>query len=92
MYRNFVTLQWSLTCPNPTLPLDMQQVCARPNVLGVQVAIPGGGTTTIKAYLRDTYSYELEFIGPVVAILVGFSCFFIVMAVVVLRTINFQKR
>ncbi|KAK9836331.1 hypothetical protein WJX81_006307 [Elliptochloris bilobata] len=57
-----------------------------------EVAIPGGGTTTIKAYLRDTFGYELELIGPVIAILVAFSVFFMFMAVVVLRTINFQKR
>lgn len=56
------------------------------------MAIPGGGTTTIKAYLRDTYAYELEFIGPVIAILVCFSLFFIAMSIVVLKTINFQKR
>ena len=49
-------------------------------------------STTIKAYLRETFGYELGFIGPVIAILVMFSVFFMVMAVVVLRTINFQKR
>jgi hypothetical protein len=59
---------------------------------GLQVAIPGGGTTMIKAYLSDTYGYELHDIGRVVGTLVAFSAFFIFMAIVVLRTINFQKR
>ncbi len=61
-------------------------------VRGLQVAIPGGGTTMIKAYLSDTYGYELHDIGRVVGTLVAFSAFFIFMAIVVLRTINFQKR
>ena len=56
------------------------------------MAIPGGGSTTIKTYLSDTFGYELSFIGPVIAILVMFSVFFMFMAVVVLRTINFQRR
>ncbi len=61
-------------------------------VRGSQVAIPGGGTSTIKAYLSDTYGYQLHDIGRVVGTLVAFSAFFIFMAIVVLRTINFQKR
>ena len=56
------------------------------------MAIPGGGTTPIKAYLSDTYGYQLQDIGRVVGTLVAFSAFFIFMAIVVLRTINFQKR
>ena len=66
--------------------------CLMPFWRAHQVAIPGGGSTTIKAYLRETFGYELGFIGPVIAILVMFSVFFMFMAVVVLRTINFQRR
>ena len=58
----------------------------------LQISIPGAPTTTIQGYLQQNYGYEYSFIGPVVGILLGFTVFFAGLAIVVLMTMNYQKR
>lgn len=58
----------------------------------LQITIPGASPTTIQAYLSQNYGYEYSFIGPVVGILLGFTIFFAGLAIVVLMTMNYQKR
>ena len=58
----------------------------------LQLTIPGADNTTIQQYLSQNYGYEYSFIGPVVGILLGFTVFFAGLAIVVLMTMNYQKR
>lgn len=58
----------------------------------MQVTIPGGGTTTIRAYLETTFSYQHSWIGNVVGILVAFMVFFGALAILSLKFINYQRR
>ena len=57
-----------------------------------QVSIPGGGSTTIRAYLEEYYNYKTPFIGPVFGILVAFTVFFAGLAILSLKMINYQRR
>ena len=38
-----------------------------------QIAIPGGGTTTIAQFMSDTFNYQYTWIGPVIGILVAWT-------------------
>lgn len=58
----------------------------------LQITIPGAEPTTIQDYLAQNYNYHYSFIGPVVGILLGFTVFFAGLAIVVLMSLNYQKR
>ena len=58
----------------------------------LQINIPGAAPTTIRDYLAQNYNYHYSFIGPVVGILLGFTVFFAGLAIVVLMSLNYQKR
>ncbi|KAJ0819535.1 putative ABC-type xenobiotic transporter [Helianthus annuus] len=50
------------------------------------------GNTTMAAFINDYYGFELDFMGPVAAVLVGFCVFFALLYAFFLRTLNFQMR
>lgn len=54
--------------------------------------MPGSDPISIQDYLAENYGYHYSFIGPVVGILLGFTVFFAGLAIVVLMTMNYQKR
>ena len=58
----------------------------------LQITVPGGTPTTVKAFLHDSFAYDLSFIGPVVGILFGFTIFFAGLGILCLMFINYQKR
>lgn len=58
----------------------------------LQLEIPGADPSTVQDYLAQNYGYHYSFIGPVVGILLGFTIFFAGLAIVVLMTMNYQKR
>ncbi|KAL0341974.1 UNVERIFIED_CONTAM: ABC transporter G family member 35 [Sesamum calycinum] len=47
---------------------------------------------TVKAYIEDYFGYNMGFMGPVAAALVGFTFFFAFMYAYCIKTLNFQKR
>ncbi|KDP40866.1 hypothetical protein JCGZ_24865 [Jatropha curcas] len=47
---------------------------------------------SIKAYIEDHYGYDPNFMGPVAAVLVGFTVFFAFVYAYAIRTLNFQTR
>ncbi|KAK9054723.1 hypothetical protein SSX86_025802 [Deinandra increscens subsp. villosa] len=47
---------------------------------------------TMSGFITDYYGFELDFMGPVAAVLVGFCVFFAFLYAFFLRTLNFQMR
>ncbi|GKC54080.1 ABC transporter G family member 35-like protein, partial [Tanacetum coccineum] len=47
---------------------------------------------TIKWFINDYYGFEMDFMGPVAAVLVGFCVFFAFLYAFFLRKLNFQMR
>ncbi|KAF3450694.1 hypothetical protein FNV43_RR06783 [Rhamnella rubrinervis] len=47
---------------------------------------------TIKWYIQDHFGYDPNFMGPVAAVLVGFSAFFAFVFAYCIKTLNFQLR
>lgn len=47
---------------------------------------------TVKGYIEDHFGYDPNFMGPVAAVLVGFTLFFAFMFAYCIRTLNFQVR
>ncbi|XP_010545667.1 PREDICTED: ABC transporter G family member 29 [Tarenaya hassleriana] len=47
---------------------------------------------TIKWYIENHFGYDPDFMGPIAAVLVGFSVFFAFMFAFCIRTLNFQQR
>ncbi|KAJ9568579.1 hypothetical protein OSB04_004545 [Centaurea solstitialis] len=43
-------------------------------------------------FIKDYYGFELDFMGPVAAVLIGFCVFFAFLYAICLRTLNFQMR
>ena len=58
----------------------------------MQITVPGSADMSIQDYLASNYDFHYSFIGPVVGILLGFTVFFAGLAIVVLMTMNYQKR
>ena len=58
----------------------------------LQVEIPGGGSTTISAYLDSVFNYQHSWIGNVIGILIAFMVFFGALAILSLKFINYQRR
>ncbi|PWA81546.1 plant PDR ABC transporter associated [Artemisia annua] len=46
----------------------------------------------LNAYINDYFGFELDFMGPVAAVLVGFCVFFAFLYAIFLRALNFQMR
>ncbi|KAM0032051.1 putative ABC-type xenobiotic transporter [Helianthus debilis subsp. tardiflorus] len=58
-----------------------------------EIIVPGMTyNPTMTAYIKDYYGFELDFMGPVAAVLVGFCVFFALLYATFLRTLNFQMR
>ncbi|KAI3521518.1 hypothetical protein L1887_10988 [Cichorium endivia] len=57
------------------------------------IVVPGMETNPIMTdYIKDYYGFEMDFMGPVAAVLIGFCVFFAVLYATFLRTLNFQMR
>uniref|UniRef100_A0A1J3K186 ABC transporter G family member 36 n=1 Tax=Noccaea caerulescens TaxID=107243 RepID=A0A1J3K186_NOCCA len=59
------------------------------NVLG---RAPGLPPLSVKQYIDETYGFQSDFMGPVAAVLVGFTVFFAFIFAFCIRTLNFQTR
>ncbi|KAD4889306.1 hypothetical protein E3N88_21379 [Mikania micrantha] len=58
-----------------------------------EIIVPGMTTNpSMTGYIKDYYGFELDFMGPVAAVLVGFCVFFALLYATFLRTLNFQMR
>ncbi|XP_057431805.1 ABC transporter G family member 36-like [Lotus japonicus] len=47
---------------------------------------------TVKEYIEDHYGFKSDFMGPVAAVLVLFTCFFAFVFAVCIKVLNFQSR
>ncbi|KAF2301149.1 hypothetical protein GH714_020446 [Hevea brasiliensis] len=57
------------------------------------ITVPGlSPNPSIKSYIQDYYGYDPDFMGPVAAVLVGFTVFFAFVYAYAIRTLNFQTR
>ncbi|KAL5976771.1 ABC transporter G member 36 [Asimina triloba] len=56
------------------------------------IKVPGAPDQTIKFYVEDHFGYKRDFIGPVAAVLVGFTVFFASMFAYCIEVLNFQNR
>lgn len=58
-----------------------------------QIRVPGMDTRpSIKWYIEDHFGFDPNFMGPVAAVLVGFTVFFAFMFAYSIKTLNFQTR
>ncbi|KAD2806245.1 hypothetical protein E3N88_39622 [Mikania micrantha] len=58
-----------------------------------EIIVPGQTPNPIMSeFIKDYYGFELDFMGPVAAVLVGFCVFFALLYAFFLRTLNFQMR
>ncbi|XP_023759510.2 ABC transporter G family member 29 [Lactuca sativa] len=57
------------------------------------IKVPGMGIDpALTSYIKDYYGFELDFMGPVAAVLIGFCVFFAFLYATFLRFMNFQLR
>ncbi|CAK9313159.1 unnamed protein product [Citrullus colocynthis] len=56
------------------------------------IKVPGAEDTTIKSYIEHHYGYHRDFLGPVAAVLIGFTVFFALVYARCIKTLNFQTR
>ncbi|XP_050234079.1 ABC transporter G family member 29-like [Mercurialis annua] len=57
------------------------------------ITVPGMlEKSKIRDYIQDFYGYDPDFMGPIAAVLVGFTVFFAFVYVYAIRTLNFQTR
>ncbi|KAI3862926.1 hypothetical protein MKX03_011415 [Papaver bracteatum] len=56
------------------------------------IKVPGMEDQMIKAYIKEHYGYENDFMGIVAGVLVGFTIFFATMYAICIKFINFQHR
>ena len=57
------------------------------------ISVPGMNfTPKIKDYIQDHFGYEPDFMGPVAAVLIGFTVFFAFMYAYCIKNLNFQMR
>ncbi|KFK42381.1 hypothetical protein AALP_AA2G248800 [Arabis alpina] len=52
----------------------------------------GPSELTVKKYIEDHYGFKSDFMGPVAAVLIGFTVFFAFIFAFCIRTLNFQTR
>ncbi|XP_010267164.1 PREDICTED: ABC transporter G family member 36-like [Nelumbo nucifera] len=61
--------------------------------LNDKIDVPGKTVPqSIKSYITDYFGYDTDFIGPVAAVLVGFTVFFAFMYAYAIKALNFQQR
>ncbi|XP_027344116.1 ABC transporter G family member 35 [Abrus precatorius] len=60
----------------------------------VRISVPGldNQTIPIKQYIEDHYGFKPDFMGPVAAVLVGFTVFFAFVFAFCIKVLNFQTR
>lgn len=58
----------------------------------VPVNISPGKSMPTNDYIKETFGYDPNFMGPVAAVLVGFSVFFAFMYAYCIKALNFQMR
>ena len=56
------------------------------------IQVPGDNNQSIKSYVENHYGYNSDFMGPVAAVLVGFTVFFAFMFAYCIKVLNFQQR
>ena len=57
------------------------------------INVPGMPTDpAMNSYINDYFGFEMDFMGPVAAVLVGFCVFFAFLYAIFLRALNFQMR
>ncbi|XXG48128.1 hypothetical protein AAC387_Pa02g2653 [Persea americana] len=56
------------------------------------IQVPGDNNQSIKSYVENHYGYNSDFMGPVAAVLVGFTVFFASMFAYCIKVLNFQQR
>ncbi|PWA46848.1 plant PDR ABC transporter associated [Artemisia annua] len=57
------------------------------------IQVPGmSPNPAMNSYINDYFGFEMDFMGPVAAVLVGFGVFFAFLYAIFLRTLNFQMR
>lgn len=56
------------------------------------IKVPGAEDTTIKSFIEQHYGFRLDFMGPVAAVLVGFTVVFALVFARCIKTLNFQTR
>ncbi|XP_076894183.1 ABC transporter G family member 29-like [Bidens hawaiensis] len=58
-----------------------------------KIVVPGQSLNpTMSGFIKDYYGFELDYMGPVAAVLVSFCIFFALLYAFFLRTLNFQTR
>ncbi|XP_031487459.1 ABC transporter G family member 42-like [Nymphaea colorata] len=60
--------------------------------LNEMIDVVGEGRQTIKFHIKDRYGYESDFMGPIAAVLVGFTVFFAFVYAYCIKKLNFQMR
>jgi hypothetical protein len=57
------------------------------------IKVPGyDDNPQIKFYIQDHFGFDPDFMGPVAAVLIGFTVFFAFLYAFCIRTLNFQAR
>ncbi|KAK6912006.1 Plant PDR ABC transporter associated [Dillenia turbinata] len=88
---------------NNTREMTIRRMSSRSNIYGLivsqygdleeRIQVPGMATQpTIKEYIQNQFGYDPNFIGPVAAVLVGFTVFFAFMYACCIKNLNFQIR
>ncbi|KAK1422488.1 hypothetical protein QVD17_25633 [Tagetes erecta] len=58
-----------------------------------EIIVPGQlNNPTMASFIKDYYGFELDYMGPVAAVLVSFCVFFALLYAFFLKTLNFQMR
>ncbi|KAI4379328.1 hypothetical protein MLD38_005643 [Melastoma candidum] len=56
------------------------------------ITLPSGQTMQTNEYIKETFGYDPNFLGPVAGVLVGFTVFFAFMYAYCIKALNFQMR
>lgn len=56
------------------------------------IVVPGSQSLSVKAYLREEFDFEYDFLGVVVVALVAFVTLFLLVFAYGIKVLNFQKR
>lgn len=57
------------------------------------IKVPGiDPDPSIKWYVKNHFGYDLNFMGPVAVVLIGFTVFFASLFAFCIKTMNFQQR
>ncbi|XP_008445474.2 ABC transporter G family member 29-like isoform X1 [Cucumis melo] len=56
------------------------------------IKVPGAEDTSVKSYIEHHYGYRPDFMGPVAAVLVGFTVFFALVYARCIKSLNFQTK